>query len=758
MLAAALLAACLLVAAAAPPPAPSPAPPLLDPANVSQTLTQIGNQLATVTDDKRLAGLEAQAASIQSQAEALAAQQQQARAPVEASLKRYSPARVRRLKGADAQTYAGLKAQAAALEAQARQAQAMAAAAGRTVSLVAERRREGFSARILEQTPSPLSPDFWTSLAASFSADIGRLDAILDDAVAAALRTPLPWGPLKVLAGLLGALIVFFPVRLQLERLGRSLSAKGFPGPARKALAAAWILAADALTPPLAAALLRLGAEWGEVLSPDADALAGALVQAVGWGAAVLALARVLATDPNPAQRLLAISDDDAAHIRLAVLPVALVTAAGVVIRQVTFIVGASVAATIAANCVLSLAYAGAGALILSSYRRREADGQNSPAWTLISLAMALAIAATIGAVFSGYTTLAALISGQMFWLGLIAGVAFLLLRLIDSVMSALFKERGPAVHALSAIFGLRTRTVMQAGLLISAGLEVAVVLAAVMLALTPFGQSGELLVKNFAQLGGDIRIGQARISPAAIAEGLAAFAVGMGIVHVAQNWVTRRYLPVTGWDAGLRNSVATGVGYLGVVISALVALAVMGLGFSQIAFVAGALSVGIGFGLQQIVQNFVSGVILLVERPVKVGDWVVVGGVEGDVRRIRVRATEIQTFDASTVIVPNSSLITSNVENKTAGADRGRIHVQLNVNAADAEKTERLVLEAAKAVPEILADPPPVVFFDALAAGGAVTLKAYLYVADPRNAQQARSGLLRALLAALEQNGVTLV
>ena len=117
-----------------------------------------------------------------------------------------------------------------------------------------------------------------------------------------------------------------------------------------------------------------------------------------------------------------------------------------------------------------------------------------------------------------------------------------------------------------------------------------------------------------------------------------------------------------------MRNSVTTGVGYLGVCVAVLCALAASGLGFNQIALVASALSVGIGFGLQQVVQNFVSGVILLVERPVKVGDWVSVGGVEGDIRRIRVRATEIETSDRTTVIVPNSDLITKSVQNKTLG------------------------------------------------------------------------------------------
>src|ERR1019366_8812910 len=115
-------------------------------------------------------------------------------------------------------------------------------------------------------------------------------------------------------------------------------------------------------------------------------------------------------------------------------------------------------------------------------------------------------------------------------------------------------------------------------------------------------------LVSRFGKLGQTVHIGSAVISPSAVAIGVVTFALGMALVHLAQRWLERRYLPATGWDTGLRNSVSTGVGYLGVAIVLVCALTATGVGFSQIALVASALSVGIGFGLQQIVQNFVSG------------------------------------------------------------------------------------------------------------------------------------------------------
>jgi len=106
-------------------------------------------------------------------------------------------------------------------------------------------------------------------------------------------------------------------------------------------------------------------------------------------------------------------------------------------------------------------------------------------------------------------------------------------------------------------------------------------------------------------------------------------------------------------------------------------------------------------------VQNFVSGVILLIERPVKVGDWVSVGGLEGDIRRIRVRATEIETFDHTTVIVPNSDLITKQVQNKTLGDPRGRVQLELSIaSPADAERARDLILKIAADQADVLGDP----------------------------------------------------
>ncbi len=284
--------------------------------------------------------------------------------------------------------------------------------------------------------------------------------------------------------------------------------------------------------------------------------------------------------------------------------------------------------------------------------------------------------------------------------------------------------------------------------------------LAAVALALTPFGQSGELLVGHIQALGGSIRIGKATVSPLAVAAGLATFGFGVSLAHMARGWLERRYLPATDWDAGVRNSVSTGVAYIGVAVAMLCALGVTGISFAQIALIASALSVGIGFGLQQIVQNFVAGVILLVERPVKVGDWVNVSGVEGDVVDIRVRATEIRTGDRSTVMVPNSSLITTNVQNKTRGDLQTRVAIQAGLaKPFDAAKARDILLKVAAGHDAVLHHPPPEVFVESLAnaVGATVQLSLWVSLAEPRQAHRVKSDLYFAALEAFEQQGVAL-
>lgn len=752
-----LMALVSFAALAASPPAPATEQTL---AAARRQMDALQQQLATGATQESLAASRGEALALQAKAAEVAA----ALAPEIANVKE-------RLAGlgtapADGQPdapdvaaqRAGLAEQLTQLDAQLRLARLLAVEGTQAVEQIDKLRRSRFQAQLGERTTSLLDGDFWTELRAAWPGNARRLQALAQQLGAAARAGPVwRWLLLIAAAGVLLALLRplrhrlqdFVAARLPHGRLRRSLFALG-----------------RALLPPvvvlLALQCLRWGFGSGARLPPAVDALLGGSVVALTFGTYVAALGRALMSPQRPSWRLPPLPDLIASRLRHGPLLLGATIAVGAMLRHAATLAEVDLAAEVAIDCLMALVL---GLLLLHALRRSEQlrrellaapQAAAVPPRSLPLLAVATvgwgALVLSLGCLLFGYVALGSLVIQQVAWVTIVGATTYLLAAFIDDACTSWL---GAAASADAALQASSTRR--QAAVLVSAAGRVVLVLAAISLVLGRFAQAPVELFTRVGGLRDGITIGSVRLLPGDVLHALVVLALGVAAVRMLQRWLLQRYLPTTGLDEGMRSSMATLLGYAGLVVVVALALSAMGLGLERVAWVASALSVGIGFGLQAVVQNFVSGLILLTERPVKVGDWVSLGGVEGDIRRINVRATEIQTGDRATVIVPNSEFITKVVRNVTLQNPLGLVQIKLPLPAdSDAEQVRALILAAFQMNEDVLDVPAPNVLLDSVDSSNLV-FNATGSVASPRLAASVRSALLFDILARLKAQGLSL-
>lgn len=348
---------------------------------------------------------------------------------------------------------------------------------------------------------------------------------------------------------------------------------------------------------------------------------------------------------------------------------------------------------------------------LLRPYKRSDGSWRPWPAW-LRYTAIALGLA-TIAAALFGYIRLANFVSVQVVVTGTILITAY-----IGFLSAREIGEEGAFANTsvgrwLSANSSYEDTALDQLGLVVSIAINLMIVLVFLPLILLMWGfQPGDIEAWAY-KLATGINIGSVTISVTGILSGIVVFVIGYFLTRWFQGWLDGSVMARGKVDTGVRNSIRLAVGYAGVALAALVGISAAGIDLSSLALVAGALSLGIGFGLQNVVSNFVSGLILLAERPFKVGDWIVAGDVSGTVKKISVRATEIETFQRQSVILPNSNLINNAVGNWTHRNKLGRIDIKVGVAyGSDVKQVHAVLLDIARSHPLVLKNPEPFVLF----------------------------------------------
>ncbi len=605
-----------------------------------------------------------------------------------------------------------------------------------------------FTRNLLERLPSPLLPGVWHDFSNETPAVGRRLHYLSEDW--------LYWASSKQpeLIGLgLAALVLFLGLRLLVGRLTayRQVTREVPPTFFERAFAVSWTAPLRALPVAAVALLLYTGLDTLDLLYTPWGRVAAAVLKAVLVLAAVTTLIYMVLAPSEPQWRFVLLSDRAARRIVWLLYGITAVYAVDVALTEISRVFFVPLPVSVVQSFIASMTFAVLLiGLLLTPFEPRP---RHSPRWLkapLWAIAFAIVIAALLG-----YVALARFIAQQLVMTGLVVVIVCLGYLAIRAVTREPQHTAYPVGELLEARFGLDAPRRHQLARLIELALTLALIICAIPLLMVQWGFQSADIRDWFKSLVFGLEIGQFRISLARILIGIVLFIALLFATRLFQRWLRERALQQTRMDPGIVNSIDTVVGYAGIALASLLAISYAGFDITNLAIVAGALSIGVGFGLQSIVNNFVSGLILLIERPIKVGDWIVLGDQQGNVRRISVRATEIETFDRASLIIPNSELITGRVFNWTHRDSLGRIAIKIGVGYdSDPEQVLAILKKCADDHSQALRTPPPFVTFDNFGASSLdFTLRVCL--ADVTQAGSVQTELRVAILKALREANI---
>ncbi|QHG72025.1 mechanosensitive ion channel [Ensifer adhaerens] len=473
----------------------------------------------------------------------------------------------------------------------------------------------------------------------------------------------------------------------------------------------------------------------------------------------VTRLAQAVLSPRDSRWRLVRVSDRGARMLMIAIFAMALVNGLDYLFGGVSEALGSPVVLTVVKSYIASIVIGliiMASAWIKPTLRKDESFDAHGRAWPrVVSFALLATGALLIIAAVSGYVGLARFIATQIIITGAILVTMYIGILTGRAVAKQGAFAETAAGRYLERRYNLEQVALDQIGLAAGLSIYALVVMFFIPLILLQWGFQVADIESWAYRMVTEIKIGSITISLVGILAGILFFALGYAVTRFVQRWIDGNIMARSRVDAGVRNSIRTGIGYTGVGLAGLIGLSAAGIDLSNLALVAGALSLGVGFGLQNIVSNFVSGLILLVERPFKVGDWIVSGTTEGFVKRISVRATEIETFQHQSIMMPNSLLINASVGNWTHRNKLGRSEIAITVTyASEPRRIMELLAEIAAAHPMVLKNPSPSVGFTAFG-DDRMTFELRIYVADVLTGGGVRNDLRVSIYERFRDEGI---
>ncbi len=375
--------------------------------------------------------------------------------------------------------------------------------------------------------------------------------------------------------------------------------------------------------------------------------------------------------------------------------------------------------------------------------------------WSIARLLLSVLVLSAIPFALLGYATLAAHLHNAIFSTALMITIVVLAHRLMADLLEEAAAPDTPPGRWVRHRLGLAPDSTLRGQHLLMLVFDLFLVLLLAVGIPAAWSVDTDAIVDGAGQLMRGVKVGGVTISLGNVGMAIVAFAVCLVIARLVRTIVRDRVLPTVDAPMPLRQSIDAGLNYVGVLLALVIGIGVLGVDFTNLAIVLGALSVGIGLGLQNIANNVISGVILLVERPIKAGDWVNVAGHEGFVRRINIRATEMETFQRTHVIMPNSMFLQNPVVNRTYADTSSRVEIKLTVGlATDVATMEALLREAALGHPRVLRVPAPIVRFERITPSG-LDFELFVFVSRLEDRLVVTNDLNQAILAKMIESGI---